>query len=352
MRHRSANRRRVLLRLRRAASVRARGSRGDREQDARVRGSGSDLRAADVAARGGQAFLRQSRRDAQGPIDRGEDRGSERGLLLHDQGQGDVRRLLCWPARADHRKAEGVQVAHDVERVLERRRAQSANAARVRNRVPVGERPQGSPHAHRRSEEARPPEDRSRAEALHVPPVGAGCDVLAREGHAALQRARGLHARSAHPFGLHRGESADRLQQSAMGDLRALVALPAEHVPRRVRRRADGAEGDELPRAHAHLRQRDAELSRSPDPLSRADAAASQRGIRRAVRADARKAVQSRRWPLLRDGVADRRRSRAGAAPGEAGLRRLRDEARDEALDAAAGVPLARSSSGTTRRSS
>ena len=100
-----------------------------------------------------------------------------------------------------------------------------------------------------------------------------------------------------------------------------------------------GAEGDELPRAHARLRQRGAQLSRSADPLSRADAAAPQRGLRRAVRADARPAVQSGRCALLRDGVADRRRSRAAAAAGEAGLRRLRADARDEALDAAAGVP-------------
>ena len=107
--------------------------------------------------------------------------GQSDGLLLHDQGQGDVRRLLCRPARAVDRKAEGVQAAQHVERVLEGRRAQSADAARVRHGVPVGEGAQGSPHADRRSQEARPPEDRSRPEALHVPPVGTGRDVLAGE---------------------------------------------------------------------------------------------------------------------------------------------------------------------------
>jgi threonyl-tRNA synthetase len=50
------------------------------------------------------------------------------------------------------------------------------------------------------------------------------------------------------PAGLHRGQGADRLQQGAVGDLRALAALSPEHVPGRPRRRADGPEGDELPR--------------------------------------------------------------------------------------------------------
>ena len=152
--------------------------------------------------------------------------GQTRGLLLHDQGQGDVRRLLRRPARAVHRKAEGVQAAHHVERVLEGRRAQPADAARLRHRVPLREGAPGAPHAHRGSEEARPPEDRPRPEAVHVPPVGAGRDVLAREGHDALQHARRLHARRAHPRRLHRGEGADRLQQGAVGDLRPLAALP------------------------------------------------------------------------------------------------------------------------------
>ena len=40
-------------------------------------------------------------------------------------------------ARAVDRQAEGVQAAEYVERVLERRRAQSAHAARVRDSVPL-----------------------------------------------------------------------------------------------------------------------------------------------------------------------------------------------------------------------
>ncbi len=113
----------------------------------------------------------------------------------------------------------------------------------------------------------------------------------------------------------------------------------AEHVPGRERRRADGSQGDELPRPLPDLRQRGPQLSRPADPLSRADAAAPQRSVGRADRADARPAVQPGRRPLLRHGVADRRGSRAAAAARAARLRRLRAEAVDEAVDAAGGVP-------------
>ena len=50
VRHRPGHRRRVLLRLRRPARLRARGSRRHREEDARDGAAGSRLRAADLAA--------------------------------------------------------------------------------------------------------------------------------------------------------------------------------------------------------------------------------------------------------------------------------------------------------------
>ena len=157
-------------------------------------------------------------------------------------------------------------------------------------------------HADRGSEEARPPQARQGARALHVPPVGAGRGVLAGQGHDALQHARELHARGALPGRLRRGEDAARLQQGAVGDVRALAALPPEHVPRRSRDGEQMAhEGDELPRAHPGLRQRDAQLPRPAAPLPRADAAAPQRGVGRAVRADPRPPVLAGRCALLRD---------------------------------------------------
>ena len=106
---------------------------------------------------------------------------------------------------------------------------------------------------------------------------------------------------------LRRGEDAARLQQGAVGNVRALGALSPEHVPHRVRERADGDEGDELPRPLPALLQPGAQLSRSADPLSRADAAAPQRSLGRAVRPDARAPVLAGRCPLLRDAGSDRR---------------------------------------------
>ena len=57
VRHRSGDRRWVLLRLRRQPAVRAGGSREDRSQDARAGEPGPAVRAADVAARGSDRVL-------------------------------------------------------------------------------------------------------------------------------------------------------------------------------------------------------------------------------------------------------------------------------------------------------
>ena len=80
------------------------------------------------------------------------------------------------------------------------------------------------------------------------------------------------------PAGYVEVEDTARLQQGALGDVRPLVALSTEHVPHRVRRRADGDEGDELSGAHAGVRQPGPQLSRPAASPPRANAAASQRG--------------------------------------------------------------------------
>ena len=180
VRHRSGDRRRLLLRLRRA---RARSCpRTSRPSSRRCASSPSQdlvyerqMWPRDEA----KAFFAGARRAAQGAADRGEDRGPARGLLLHDQGQGDLHRLLRRPARAVDGQAEGVQAAQHVERVLEGRRAQPADAAHLRHGVLLRQGAEGAPHADRGGEEARPPQARQRARAVHVPPVGAGRRVLA-----------------------------------------------------------------------------------------------------------------------------------------------------------------------------
>ena len=210
-------------------------------EDARAGRGGPAVRAADVAARGGARLLRPARRAAEGPADRGEDGRPVARLGLHDQGPRHVRRFLRRTARALVGQAEGVQAALDVERLLEGRRAQRADAAHLRHGVPARQGPEGVPDADRAGQEARPPQGRARDGPVHVPSVGAGRGVLARQGHDALQHARQLHARRAVSGRLRRGEDAAHLQQGALGDLGTLAALPPEHVPGRVRVRADGA---------------------------------------------------------------------------------------------------------------
>ena len=203
------------------------------------------------------------------------------------------------------------------------------------------------------AQEARPPQGGQGTRAVHVPPVGPGRGVLAAQGHGAVQRPGRVHAQGALPGRLRRGEDAHHLQQGAVGDVGALAPLPREHVRARGRRgRGHGAQGHELPRAHARVRQPGAELPRPADPVPRADGAAPQRGVGRARRADARAPVLAGRRALLRDAGADRRRSPAVAGAGAAGVRRPRPDLRGEAVDASREVPRASARRGITPRRS
>ena len=121
-------------------------------------------------------------------------------------------------------------------------------------------------------------------------------------------------------------------------------ALSPEHVHHRPEGRqcnprwraptpTDGHEGDELSRPHAGVRQRGSQLSRPAAAPARADAAAPQRGLGRAVGPDPRPPVLAGRCPLLRDAGADCRRSRTAAGPGAARVWRLRAAVLGEAVD-------------------
>ena len=134
VRHRAADRRGLLLRLRRRAPVRAGRPRG-------IEAKMQELAAQDYVYERQMwprdeaiDFFKQARRAAQGAADRGEDGRPVARLRLHDQGPRHVRRLLRRPARAVHRQAEGVQADDDVERLLEGRREErsrcSASTAR------------------------------------------------------------------------------------------------------------------------------------------------------------------------------------------------------------------------------
>ncbi len=85
---------------------------------------------------------------------------------------------------------EGIQAAEYIQRLLERRCAESADAAHLRHGVLQRERAAGVPDAARGGQETRPSQARARAGPVHVSSVGGRRDVLAREGHDALQPAR------------------------------------------------------------------------------------------------------------------------------------------------------------------
>ncbi len=155
----------------------------------------------------------------------------------------------------------------------------------LRHRLLLRKGAEGVPDADRRSEEARPPQARARARAVHVPPVGARARVLARQGDDALQRARELHARRALSRRLSRGQDAAACSTRRSGKRSGHWSHYRQNMFLiEIRRRADGHEGDELSRHTCWCSQPGAQLSRPAAPPARADAAASQRGLRRAVR--------------------------------------------------------------------
>ena len=151
-------------------------------------------------------------------------------------------------------------------------------------------------------------------------PWAPGAPFWQAKGADALPAPVGLHARGACGRGLPGGPDATGLQQGALGDLRPLGALPGEHVPGGIGRRAVRPEGDELPRPHADVRERGPQLPRSAAAVPRSGRAASERGVRRAERADPRPAVRAGRRPLLHHGGSDRRRGGTASPPGRPGL--------------------------------
>ena len=155
------------------------------------------------------------------------------------------------------------------------------------------------------------------------------------------------------PGRLRRGEDAAHLQQGAVGDGPATGRTTGRTCS------SSRSEGETMsvkpmncPGHFLTVRERGAQLPRSADPLSRADAAAPQRGVGRALGADARAPVLAGRRALLRHAGADRRRGRAADSARAARLRRLRPAVHGEAVDAARRVPRRGRDLGLTPRRS
>ena len=112
-----------------------------------------------------------------------------------------------------------------------------------------------APRAPRGGAQARPSPARRAARPL--PPRGdlAGLAVLAPEGDGDLERARGRAPARERASRLRRGEDTADLRQGALGAVGPLGEVPREHVPDPRGRPDLRDQADELPGAHAALRQ-------------------------------------------------------------------------------------------------
>ena len=169
-------------------------------------------------------------------------------------------------------------------------------------------RPRRAPRAARAGARARPPPARPAARPLPLRRALARVTALAPEGDGRLERARGPPPPREREPRLRRGEDAAHLRLRALGHLRALGEVPREHVPDRGRGQDLGAQADELPGAHAPVRQPAAQLPGAAGALRGVLDAAPKRARRHAPRAPARPARDAGRRPHLLHPRADRGR--------------------------------------------
>ena len=217
-----------------------------------------------------KAFFDDARRAAEGAADRREDRRPDRGVRAtrsrtRTRSSTSASARTCRPPASSRRSS------------CSSRRTRTGRATRRTSRCSASTARRSSRDKELKAhltqiEEAKKRDHRklgTRARPVHVPPVGAGRGVLARQGHDALQHARQLHARRAVPGRLRRGAR----RRSSTTRRCGRRSGHWQHYRQNMfliesERRADGREGDELPRAHPRLRQRGAQLPRSAAPLS------------------------------------------------------------------------------------
>ena len=250
-RDRPADRERLLLRLRvPRADPRVR-SREDRGRDA----AASSRKGAPGRARRSPARKRRKRFEAEGEPYKVELVDTAEGdITLYTQ--GDFTDLCRGPAPAGLEADQGGQAHRARRRVLARRRAEHAADPDLRDRVLRPGRPRRAPRRARGGAGARPPA--ARAAARPLPPLRplARLAVLAPEGDGDLELARGPPPPREPEARLRRGEDAAPLRHPDLHHLGPLRELPREHVLRpRARRGRVRAQADELPGAHAPLRQ-------------------------------------------------------------------------------------------------
>ena len=210
---------------------------------------------AGVVARGDLARRREGALRGGGRAVQGRARRHRRGRH-HAVHAGRLHRPLPRPAPAGLEADQGGQAHRPRGRVLARRRAQHAADPDLRHRVLRPGRPRRPPRRARGGAGARPPA--AGAAARPLPPLRplARLAVLAPEGDGGLELARGPPATREPEARLRRGEDAAPLRHPDVHHLGPLRELPRGHVLRPLARRARvRAQADELPGAHAPLRQ-------------------------------------------------------------------------------------------------
>ena len=258
VRHRSGDRRRLLLRLRRAASVRARGSRGHRAEDARAR----RRRIWSTSARCGRA----KKRRRSSPT-----RGEPLKVQLIDEKTEGQREVSCYtikdkdtfidfcvgPHVPSTGRLKAFKLLHDVERLLEGRRAQSADAAHLRHRVLLRQGAEGATSRRSRKRRSATTGSSVASSGLFMFHQWApGAAFWLRQGHDALPHARPNYMRDVlFPAGYVEVKT-PLVFNKALWETSGHWSHYRQNMflDRVDRRRADGHEGDELPGPHARLR--------------------------------------------------------------------------------------------------
>ena len=312
--HRPGDRRRLLLRFRPQRAVHPGGLRADRGEDARDRRARRKIRPpGDGPRRGDPVLPGQGRKiqggDHPGPAARRDDLAVSPGRLG---------RPVPRPAYALHRRCRRrVQADEGRRRLLAGRSPQRHAVAHLRHRLARPEGARRLPAHAGGGGTPRPPPHRQGDGP--VPSAGGSRRqrVLASQGLEALPHRRGLYAPAAGCGRLPGGEDPAVAGPRALGALRPLGELPAEHVHRQRRGRGQdaGGEADELPVPCADLPPGHPLLPRAAAASRRVRLLPPLRAVGRAARHHAGAGVHAgRRAHLLHRGSRSPTRARGSSS--------------------------------------
>ncbi len=294
-RNRSADRKRLLLRLQSGTSLHAGGPLRDRSGNAKDHRGGPSDRPRGDADRAGDRDLRRAERLAEGR-DRAGHSGRRAGHVLPP---GRVRGPLPRPARRVDGKTRSLPADAHGGGLLEGRREEPDAPADLRGVLPDAEGARRAPPAAGGSPRPRSSQARQGARARRVPPVGAGVAVLPSEGDRHLQRPARVPARGIRAAGLPGGHDAADLRRGALQALRPLPELLREHVLDGHRRAGVRRQADELPRPLPALQDAALVLPRPARAPRRLRPAAPLRALGRDRRTHARPVLLAGRRPHL-----------------------------------------------------